>query len=540
MPLAARQPEPIYKASLLINQGRAQYMSGHYDTASALYYKSLSLLEPAGSSRLLGENYNLLGRLYRKTGQYQRAYAVYNKAMKNFELINDTSGLQTIFNESGVVYEYEKKYAEAIRRYTKAYHLARQIKDSLGMSYSLNFVAGAFIAQGRFAQSVAYNLQALRIRRRLNDKAALALIHADLAYSYYSNGQSGLAALHFDSSNLLARSMKYPDLLMANVRQQATLAHEAGRDAEAFQLMNEYAGLKDSIYHEQQTTALEEMATRYETAERTQTIKAQQKEIDWHRYLLSGIALAVFLSGWALYQTWQKQKITRTLGLQQAIAAERRYAAEAILSAEDAERRRIAAELHDGVGQLISVAHMHLSQLCEPGKDMPANAYEKLSLVSRLVNEGCEQIRAVSHQMMPSPLMSNQLGLAIEQLKTHLKDIMEVHIHGTAELPDTLSNASQSSIYRIIQESLSNARRHGKATIADVHIALEENELSITIEDNGAGFDTEAAQSDGVGLKNMRSRVQFMDGDIEWSSAPGQGTVVMISIPVKQERWKAA
>jgi signal transduction histidine kinase len=207
----------------------------------------------------------------------------------------------------------------------------------------------------------------------------------------------------------------------------------------------------------------------------------------------------------------------------------------AVMEAEENERQRIAKDLHDGVGQMMSAAKMNLSafgnELSFKGED------QKLSFerIISLVDESCKEVRTVSHQMMPNLLLKSGLGRAVADFIDKIdRRVLKVHLH-TEGLNDRLDSQIEIVVYRVLQECVNNVIKHSGASQLDISIIKDSDGISATIEDNGKGFDAINLNKDeGMGLRNMRARVEYVKGSIEFDSTPGNGTVVAIHIPIDQ------
>ena len=205
----------------------------------------------------------------------------------------------------------------------------------------------------------------------------------------------------------------------------------------------------------------------------------------------------------------------------------------AIIAAEENERKRIAADLHDGVGQIMSAAKMNLSAF---ENELPfRDEKQKISFekIIDLVDESCKEIRSVSHQMMPNALLKSGLASAIKEFIDKLDNrILKVNLH-TEGLNERLESNVETILYRIIQECVNNVIKHSGANTLDISLIKDADGLSATIEDNGKGFDIKNKDHiEGIGLKNIYSRVSFLKGTVDFDSSPGNGTLVAIHIPL--------
>ncbi|MFM1769801.1 MAG: hypothetical protein RJA22_2330 [Verrucomicrobiota bacterium] len=227
-----------------------------------------------------------------------------------------------------------------------------------------------------------------------------------------------------------------------------------------------------------------------------------------------------------------------------AIAIERfrlirelRRVSELVIDAQEAERRRIARELHDGVNQILSSAAFRIGMI-EPQVPAEAgDAREELARAKALLTRGIDEIHRISEDLRPSELDTLGLVPAIRSLcrefqrKTRLSLRFQCESH-----PRRLSGAVELTVYRIIQESLTNIEKHAGATRADVRLAWTDHQLALAIEDNGCGVgalpEWPAARKSGMGLLNMRERTAFLGGSFAIQSNQGVGTSIAVQIPL--------
>ena len=208
---------------------------------------------------------------------------------------------------------------------------------------------------------------------------------------------------------------------------------------------------------------------------------------------------------------------------------------ETIMQAEEKERMRIARDLHDGVGQLLAAARMSLGNTL--GKH---NNRKDFQSTFEILEESIRELRAVSHNMMPNVLVKLGLVSALRQLtqnfNTNGKLDVDFQVIGVHE---RLDNRTETVLYRVVQEIFSNIIKHSEATKVNFQMIEHENELILIIEDNGKGYDTNLmSKSEGIGLKNIITRVEYLNGSVIFDSSPQKGTSVIIEIPLNQSHEK--
>jgi signal transduction histidine kinase len=240
-------------------------------------------------------------------------------------------------------------------------------------------------------------------------------------------------------------------------------------------------------------------------------------------FILEIVVLMVLLA----YRLKAMQDTAERLFFERSLAQQQRT--EAILEAEDRERVRIARDLHDGIGQMLAAARMALGNFLVKKKDENKHIQNSLDLLEDSIKE----IREISHNMMPGALTKLGLSTALKQFVNKINALgvlqIELQIIGVKE---RLSEKIETMLYRVVQEILSNVIRHAEATKVSIELVKHENELVLIVVDNGKGFDSEEVKNHGIGIKNVATRVEYLNGSVNFDSAIGRGTSVIVEIPL--------
>jgi signal transduction histidine kinase len=224
-------------------------------------------------------------------------------------------------------------------------------------------------------------------------------------------------------------------------------------------------------------------------------------------------------------------------------ATARRYAAlfrqasERLLTVEEDERRRIALELHDGVGQMLTALTLTLDAAGNDVNSPPGSAGRRESSRSvgaarSLAETALADVRHLAHWMRPGRIEERGLVAAIRDLAGQSGFAVRVHVDpGIDDLP-ALEPTATVGAYRIAQEALANAARHSGAPVAHVWVRFRTGRLSVVVADDGRGFDLPAAADSGIGLPGMYERAELLGGRLSIESAAGRGTRVTLDFPV--------
>lgn len=198
------------------------------------------------------------------------------------------------------------------------------------------------------------------------------------------------------------------------------------------------------------------------------------------------------------------------------------------------EARRIAHALHDEAGQFLACVHIALDDL---GRDLPAPSRERIHDVRKLLDQIQEQLRRLSHELRPTVL--DDLGLipALEFLSEGVSKRVGIPIRVKGPRDGRLPFAVETAVYRVVQEALNNMAKHAQASHAWIEISRDPGSLRCSVKDNGAGFDVSKAMAKtgqrGLGLVGIRERIEALGGTFQLNSQPGQGTEILILVPVE-------
>jgi len=207
---------------------------------------------------------------------------------------------------------------------------------------------------------------------------------------------------------------------------------------------------------------------------------------------------------------------------------ERRESARVALAAQERERLRVARELHDEIGQSLTAAMLHAERAAD---DESVDSSQQLRAVADDIRDGLDDVRRIARELRPEALDDLGLVNALITLCSRMAEqsglrVLRDFAHNIPSLPDE----TELVLYRIAQESLTNAARHAKATEARVSLAVSEGGVVLRVSDDGVGLPDELPKNT-AGLAGMRERALLVDGSLQVSSAPDRGTTVELRVP---------
>ncbi|HTF17804.1 MAG TPA: sensor histidine kinase [Chryseolinea sp.] len=206
----------------------------------------------------------------------------------------------------------------------------------------------------------------------------------------------------------------------------------------------------------------------------------------------------------------------------------------AVLEAQELERKRIAEDLHDRLGSRLVAVKLHFHAF----KNNPVNNQESFAVGSELLDGAVDEVREISHNLISGVLSKFGLVAALHDLKNALESTKElrvdIHVH---HFDERIELVIEATIYRIVQELISNILKHSNATEVTIQLTKYGSDVLVIVEDNGIGFDVSSLNGkSGIGIKNIHSRINKLKGKVTIDSFPMQGTVVTIEIPLQYDQ----
>ena len=203
-----------------------------------------------------------------------------------------------------------------------------------------------------------------------------------------------------------------------------------------------------------------------------------------------------------------------------------------LIRGQEKERKRLAEEIHDGVGPFLSTVKLSID--LETSKTTDLNTKISLKDISNQISEISTEIRQISHDLMPASLLDFGLIAGIENqiAKLNLREELTITLHNDlAQANNTFTQEQELNIFRIVQESMHNSIQHAGGTKIDIYLSCDEKNLRVKISDNGSGL-KDKSKPEGIGLRNIKTRTKSLGGRTRITSRENQGLTVKLLIPI--------
>jgi len=559
------------------------------DEAIALDLEAIELAKKA-KLKGLADFYNNTAIIYNDKGDYASCLDLYLKAAAIYEQRNDSNSLAFIYGNIAGVYNNLKEYYSGYVYSLKGIAICRSLNQVHGFGSGMVNLSTALINMERYDTALVVLEDTKSFLKTINDKNEEVSVLANIDYAYVGTGKLDL--LQANAQELLATARSIGNVqgicfglfgltdyfiykrdyvkaesyarcaidtalkndlvvLQREAYKEAARVEVAKGDLPAF---DKYDRQKDSIDNillsDKILKNTQDLEAKYSSNKKQVQIDNLSKEekiaqltlkqrntLNW----ILAIAILVFiLIGILYYRNYQQKKkllLSYFLLQQQHISElekeKQLLAAKAVLQGHAEERTRLAKDLHDGLGGILSSAKYSFSNMKENLIITPenANAFDRsMAMLDKSISE----LRRVAHNLMPEALMQFGLDTALKDFCNSINQsgVIQLSYQSLEMDENSIPKNSSSAIYRIIQELVNNILKHANSQTALVQLIRRNNTLSITVEDNGKGFDKNILQSsNGIGYPNLQNRVTYLGGTIDIQSGTGNGTSVNIEIP---------
>jgi signal transduction histidine kinase len=333
--------------------------------------------------------------------------------------------------------------------------------------------------------------QAIDIRKQIGDPFYIVSDMAEMSDFYSKTGQTEKGLKTIKEAIAIAHQNKLDGKLQLLYQQQAAIYLASGDMNNYAVALSKVIEIQDSLYKHNSANAIAEMQTKYEVQKKENTIIQQELKLTKKNYFIYGTAGLLIATLFFVYVFIKNKRKTQILQLQKMEAKLKQQTIQAVMLAEEEERKRIAGDLHDSVAQKIVAAKMNLESLNHKLAAINEPEQKIFKNIHSLLEESSLEVRNLSHSMMPGAFSRSGLTDAVKDFLDKIAiPGLKIQFHASGAFEKISENRSL-MIYRIIQECVQNVLKHSKASQMDVSLIAENNELDITIEDNGVGFDKE-------------------------------------------------
>ncbi len=539
----------------------------------------------------LADVYFLLAQLEEnKNSDYEKSFEYYTRSLEYYKIGDNISQVHEIQKKIAKSYARSELYSEAISIYNELLEYYSEKKHLKTRTLLLNDLAKVHGLQGDLEMEYNYLNQAIRLNRILKD----TLLEIDFLFDRIKNYQKlneldsaimlsfesfqlskALKNVELESNSLYyigklnklkrnyPRALKYLKASLERMPEQAynVKKRDSYKDlSEVYSKLNlfdtayvysqMYAYLNDSILNKDRLESINKLTIKYETREKKSAINLLEKEKAFSDqrseqktralYVMGiGLALLLLLMYYFIRFYTQKIKAGNIINLQKQEINQQRIrelednvkikSMNSMIEGQEVERERIAKDLHDSLGGILSAIKLQFDGVEYKVKNITkVNEYKR---ATKMLDNAVEEVRNISRNLQPTALRELGLVSAIKDLINRFSGERYPEIDFQYyNVPENLDRLFALSLYRIIQELLHNTIKHAQASEIIIQINRQDDELVVSFEDDGIGFNPDRLKRKGMGLDNIKSRVNYLKGTLSIDSEIGKGSSFIINV----------
>ena len=557
--------------------------------SSADLYRLVAQLENEGQYQRAADAYRLLAeRDLAEIENLDRAIKNYLEAQKLYRRAGDSINMYEVIADLGRLYCGSEYYLEAIGMFERVRSYAERNQDTLLQARMLQQIGEIYLARNILDEASDYFLRASRMNMLVQDTLLATInrltisaltgrknIFNDLPDSVQLNlsafdsirYHSFLPSIHLHVGiyNMHVKKYKlalyyFEEGLKTAGKNMFVKRELFKKKAECYEKMNDYTSalsvmkqynvFNDSLNDANRSLNIQTMINKYRENEQETELKEMSRDLKFSELLSRGQkvlsyallvgALIMLIVSYIIIRSYQERLNSNQIITKQNEEINQRKINElesnlkietmsSMLQGQEVERERIARDLHDSLGGLLSTVKLHFSAV--QAKNPEVTSQKEFSKAYNLLDAACNEVRTISNNMQPGALMKMGVVPAIKDLINRIESeetphIEFIHFGALNDLPTSLTL----HLYRIVQELLYNSLKHAQAKEILIQVIRNEEDLEIMVEDDGKGYDP-AEVTKGMGTENVSARVNFLKGEISVHSEIGVGTTTMITIP---------
>ncbi len=527
---AKNQKAKVVLAIVMSDKASMFYKMGVYDSAAIWYLKGIEVLEKEKKYDRTVGLYSNLASVYEilKLKDKQKEYIL--KCLDAAKIMRRDYDLFGAYSMVSQFYSGDNDFKKALHYSDSArLYFTNEMSQSREHLYYL-VRAQAYEGLAQYDSSVFYFNKAYNITKANNDAWGMTEPLFRMGNAYMKSGKRKEAEEFLLKGVELADKNGFIVFKKSGNEYLSKYYEETGSYQKALESYKKFYEANDSLQRADRKKVVLDLYKKYETEKKEQQLKLQQATItrkNTFNYILIGSTAALLIITFLSYRTFKQKRKLQEQKITELEKEKLLLATQSILKGQEEERSRMAKDLHDGLGGLLSGVKLQLGAMKGNLILSEENGKTFNRALSKL-DESISEMRRVAHNMMPESLMKLGLQQALQDYCDGLSESQDFKINTEFYgLEKRMESSFEIVVYRIVQELLNNSVKHSGASTILVQVMRQDKNLTITVEDNGKGFDIEPVLQ-GAGLINIRSRVDYLKGQLDIKSEPGKGTSVYI------------
>lgn len=560
--LARNLNYPYGIANAYHNIGIFYRHESNYDKAMENYLNALKIREKISDKQGAFDSYTNLGVIYNL--QYNSDKNNSDKSLKYFFLalkmaqeINDKQSMAMSYNNIGNIYSDKGKlhnsdsltsyrnYQKALENYFSSLKLSTKGSYKKGIASSYFNIGIVYLLQKNYNEAQHYFNLALKMYEKINNKQGVAFTYINISSIYNEKLNYTEALVWLQKALKLAKEINAKEIMVSSYEGLTEISEKNHDYKNAYKYHQLYSSIKDSIFNAESSRQIAEMQTKYETEKKEKEIKLlnnenklKELEIAEQQHLLfknkilvvaliTGFVLVVLISLlWVSKNTVRQKKI-----LNSELLKQQTLRTKAIIETQEMERKRIAQDLHDGIGHKLTILKFNFEKLTGSLSAVSPEQKNLFEQTENILDETHKDVRTLSHSMMPKALQEKEFVGAISDLAEQTFANSEIKYSLKNDLATGFQENIQICLYRVLQELLNNILKYAQATEVAIQIFKNKDTIILFVEDNGIAIQNKDI-TNGIGLRNIEGRINVLNGVFTIEPGTVMGTVATIRIPL--------
>lgn len=534
----------------LYTSGNIYLYKTWYKTSLEYYFKAHEVFQRKNNLSGMYDCYAGIGLIYFFSKDWRKSIYYFSITAKHEEDTNDEEGLPETYFNIGCAY-YELGLNDTAAYY---YKLAEKIADKTNNSRVLTAVynnLGEIEKDERhFSAAINYLTESIALKNQLEYNEGLGENYINLASVYLELEDYNNAFLYINKGIEYCKQFSTTEDLASGYQLLSRLYEKTRDHAGALSAYKEYMKVNDTLIIKKYNEQVAEWQTLYQLKEKEFQLETAKNKLSVQnaviqknrmiQFSLITLVALIITGSVLLYRNIRNKNIIarqknelQEHKIKQLENEKMLLATQSVLKGEEIERRRLARDLHDGIGGLLSGVKIAFGNI-KGNMVLTSENVNEFNNALGLLDASITELRRVARNMLPETLLKLGLRDSVSDFCAELNKINPVNIifqfYGSFERVDP---NLEINAFRVVQELVSNAIKHAQAKELVVQMLQEPGRLCLIVQDDGTGFDIyKAVSAKGIGLTAIKSRVDSLNGKMEMISSPGEGAEFIIEFPV--------
>ncbi|MEM0516897.1 MULTISPECIES: ATP-binding protein [Aequorivita] len=532
----------ILLSNVYINYANTLSRLTRFDEAVKMHFKVIRLNEKLNNENGLMRAYNNLGIAFKNAGEYEKALMYYNKSLAIGKRLNEYKSMGLTLVNMATVYSALEEFSGIDTLYIQGIKYFEEISDLGGIAFANHNYGNSLVVRKNYIKADTFLLKAYKLRKQIGAELAAASSQSILGKSAFEQNKLKEAETHLLAAETAFYGKNRED---RNLKELYGLLKELytkkGNFEKALYYQTNELDLERTLFTENEKVNTLKTETTYLLEKRDMEMALQNKkqQLVRDRMIFGGGSVVLILLLISL-SLWQRRKQLKERHQSQIITLDQQHRltlTRSLKNAEQEERKKIAHKLHDETGAMLSIALLNLKQFKNDLGVIQSKVEDKLTTTQKLLGEISENVRSISHTLMPVALEKYGLKPAIHDLVSAVNTSEKLKVEEIFEGLENTNDWSEEfclTVYRIVQEVMNNIIKHAQASHVLLQIVELEDSVTIYIEDNGTGIKQDIEQ-EGTGLRMLKSNVAYLNGTLEINGNQNSGTFILAELPIEKK-----